>query len=202
MKEASFEVSALLNSFSFSLPTENLLQSEALQWVRVLLRLLTSRQFGLLEVFLLFFLVIPFLILVVYISKRNIFKFTSKGKHSGGKTAFLYKHSRFNEKAEARIRDEVGDYQPPWWYSPHLGTLVSFGADRKLQYEVEVMQAEDGGHFTVSWYPHKPSPSEEVMRKIIVFFPGLGLTAKNVRLFTPLCYLCIILNFVPMNCLE
>jgi hypothetical protein len=62
-----------------------------------------------------------------------------------------------------------------------LGTMISFGHDLELAYETEMIKSQDGGHFQISWYPSKPSQnSAQPERKIIVFFPGLSLTAKSV----------------------
>lgn len=99
-------------------------------------------------------------------------------------TEFHFTSTPFNHKVEEVIRAEVGDYRPPWWYLSHLGTLMAFGADLKLSYQVEVLQAEDKNKFHLNYYPHKP-PIHELTEKIniVVYFPGLGLTAKSVRMF-------------------
>jgi hypothetical protein len=96
-------------------------------------------------------------------------------------TTFCYSHNGINEIVAKSIQDAVGDYLPPWWYSAHLGTMISFGHDLELAYETEMIKSQDGGHFQISWYPSKPSQnSGQLERKIIVFFPGLSLTAKSV----------------------
>lgn len=36
----------------------------------------------------------------------------------------------------------VGDYFPPWWYNAHLGTIISFGSDPRLQYFTEQVEVK------------------------------------------------------------
>lgn len=36
----------------------------------------------------------------------------------------------------------VGDYFPPWWYNAHLGTIISFGSDPRLQYFSEQVEVK------------------------------------------------------------
>jgi hypothetical protein len=86
-----------------------------------------------------------------------------------------------NEKIVERLRHNVGEYIPPWWYNRHLGAIVPFGFDAKLKYERELFFVEDAC-FAVDWYPCNP---QHILRgesplKICVFYPGLGLGSTNV----------------------
>lgn len=65
-------------------------------------------------------------------------------------TTFCYSHNGINETVAKTIQDSVGDYLPPWWYSAHLGTMISFGHDLELPYETEMIKSQDGGHFQIS----------------------------------------------------
>ena len=111
--------------------------------------------------------------------------------------------STFNLTAKSRIETNVGPYQPPLWYSPLLGTLVPFGKlyflvgnqlylrllllqfisghDPIVPYERELF-TDPSVQFVVDWYPQRPPSSSESSssHNIIFFFPGLGLTSKNV----------------------
>lgn len=115
-----------------------------------------------------------------------------KGLSPEGGTHWEYTNNPLNNKVRQTIETEVGDYHPPWWYSPSLGTLVSFGKNLRLNYETDLfrnnshhfdMQYNSSDwEFTVDWYPSKPNPKEGTVHKIILFFPGLGLGSKNVSL--------------------
>ena len=102
-------------------------------------------------------------------SKGDIFLHSSRSKED------------LNNIVVTRIKHSVGSYQPPLWYSPHLGTLVPFGRDLPMVYHREIMSNTDGS-FAVDWFPLKPLATAEGTTpiKIILFFPGLGLSSKNV----------------------
>lgn len=125
---------------------------------------------------------------------------------------------------------KLGDYTPPWWYNPHLGTVFSFGSDPQLQYFTELVsvqsttiastesslstsassasldspidstpekapspsllasQAAAGrativecDSFNLDWFPRKPARDATAVLNLVIFFPGLGLSSKNVR---------------------
>ena len=92
-------------------------------------------------------------------------------------------NSPFNMKVASALRDNVGDYQPPWWYNRHFGTMIPFGYNPNLTYEREIFTVEDAC-FAVDWFPRKPvqQTSSSTALKICVFYPGLGLGSQNVRL--------------------
>jgi len=92
--------------------------------------------------------------------------------------------TKTNKRAMERIQNNAGDYNPPWWYSPDLGTLSAFGHDPKLKYETEIIERIEDGlpvSYSIDWWPCKPPPSSSSSSsmRIIVFVPGLGLTARN-----------------------
>jgi hypothetical protein len=143
-----------------------------------------------------------FLILLVFVFLRDRKSqiedtMTQSELYNSFKTTFIqYKESAFNLKAKYRLSQEVGDYQPPWWYSPHIGTLFSFGYDASIKYETEIFENDDA-RFTVDWYPKKPAVyNRKEDLNVIVFLPGLGLTAKNVRF----CYFLFNACYVTMVC--
>lgn len=91
-----------------------------------------------------------------------------------------------NSRIKSRILSFAGSYSPPWWYSPHLGTLVAFGQDLVVDYESHIVETVDAA-FRVDWFPERPTSAEESF-KIVMFFPGLGLSSKNVRMnFSSYC---------------
>lgn len=91
-------------------------------------------------------------------------------------------NSPFNIKVASALRDNIGDYQPPWWYNRHFGTMIPFGYNPNLTYEREIFTVEDAC-FAVDWFPRKPvqQTSSSKAFKICVFYPGLGLGSQNVR---------------------
>lgn len=91
---------------------------------------------------------------------------------------FFFQHSKLNNRITERIKTFVGSYSPPWWYSPHLGTIFPFGHDPQVQY-VEEIFVDNGSKFSVHWYPCKPSTNEKKEIKIILFLPGIGLTSRD-----------------------
>jgi hypothetical protein len=98
-------------------------------------------------------------------------------------TSCYYQNTERNNRIAMKIKTKVGDYVPPRWYSPDLGTCVPFGIDFNLPYETELQQSNhDSEEYLLSWYPKKPSVEEGVSHelKIIVVLPGLGLSAKSV----------------------
>ena len=133
----------------------------------------------------LFLCILPFSIIIFDIVQVNFDHFLRSFFPGNPEelTSFHYKHTKRNGKIQDRIMSRVGHYIPPRWYSPHLGTLIAFGHDPQLPYECEMLKSShDTGEFLVSWYPRKPSVEEsltEVIR-IVVFFPGLGLSARSV----------------------
>jgi len=132
---------------------------------------------------IIFFLVLLPLGLLVFFSLRRGIKITFPDYTV--LTEFHFTPTSFNKLVEETIRKNVGDYHPPWWYSSHLGTLYAFGADLQLKYQIEEVIAEDKNRFHLNYYPYKPlSPSVHTKEKlnIVVYFPGLGLTAKSVSI--------------------
>ena len=93
-------------------------------------------------------------------------------------------NSAFNLKVASSLRDKIGDYQPPWWYNRHFGTMIPFGYNPNITYEREIFTEEDAC-FAVDWFPRKPDQHLVAGRpvKICVFYPGLGLGSQNVRFF-------------------
>jgi predicted alpha/beta-fold hydrolase len=93
---------------------------------------------------------------------------------------FACAETKLNTKIIDSIR-EIGLYCPPWWYSKHLGTLIPFGRDLKLQYEREILVHPDNSEFAADWYPRKPSSEKQgdVPFHICLFVPGLGLSSNN-----------------------
>ena len=109
-------------------------------------------------------------------------------------TTFRYsKDSKACRKVVESIQRHVGDYVPPDWYSPHIGTTVPLGSDLPMQYERHVVHESSTELVCVDWYPCKPkathpSPhNKEGRRQIRVacVFPGLGLksTSKFIKKF-------------------
>ena len=56
-------------------------------------------------------------------------------------TKLYFSEHSLNLKLCNAIRS-VGDYFPPWWYNAHLGTIVSFGSDPRLQYFTEQVEVK------------------------------------------------------------
>jgi len=56
-------------------------------------------------------------------------------------TKFYYDHNERNERMVEKLK-QVGDYVPPWWYNPHLGTIFSFGSDPRLRYHTELVAVQ------------------------------------------------------------
>jgi len=90
-------------------------------------------------------------------------------------TEFAFNTSDFNAWTVSRIKKEVGDYIPPWWYNKHLGSLISFGKSPNLKFERETFTLVDGSVFGVDWYPRKPSGTET--ERLCLHLPGLGLSS-------------------------
>ena len=90
--------------------------------------------------------------------------------------------SAFNLKVASSLRDKIGDYEPPWWYNRHFGTMIPFGYNPNITYEREIFTVDDAC-FAVDWFPRKPN--QQLMAgktiKICVFYPGLGLGSQNVK---------------------
>lgn len=145
-----------------------------------------------------------------------LFTVHKKGRND---TPIHASETKINKKIIDRIKTNVGEYNPPWWYSPDLGTLVAFGHDPKLPYETEIVERTEDNlpvSYSIDWWPCKPpqlrnnsssssssssssasvegneaSPSPSTSStshpndqsgdglRIIVFVPGLGLTARN-----------------------
>jgi hypothetical protein len=89
--------------------------------------------------------------------------------------------SRFNLKVASSLSLKIGDYEPPWWYNRHFGTMIPFGYNPAITYEREIFTEEDAC-FAVDWFPRKPDLDSTLGRtiKICVFYPGLGLGSQNV----------------------
>jgi hypothetical protein len=121
----------------------------------------------------------------VFTVNFNYFKwFCLQRKPAEEFTSFYYKNTKRNNIVTSKIKTKVGDYLPPLWYSPDIGTIIAFGVDPKLPYKTEKLKSNhDQEEFLISWYPKKPTSDESRQGelKIILFFPGLGLTAKSVR---------------------
>lgn len=147
-------------------------------------------------------------------------------------TKFYFENNEHNVRIVDKLK-QVGDYIPPWWYNPHLGTIFSFGSDPRLQYHTELVDVQcttiastssssafsscdnltspsfsedpsspiddcptsptrpnlsdvtsitESNSFNLDWYPCKPvKPSDSnTVINVVVFFPGLGLSSKNV----------------------
>ena len=91
--------------------------------------------------------------------------------------------TKFNNYLRKRLLEEVGPYIPPWWYNRHAGTIISFGADLRLNYKREIFAHGDGSLFAVDWFPDKPNPNsvgEDSFLKICVIVPGLGGNSDTV----------------------
>ena len=85
--------------------------------------------------------------------------------------------TEFNLKFKTILVQQIGDYQSPWWYSPHLGTMIPFGVDHSLSFEREILYHEDGACNAIDWYPCKPPTShapQNDAKKICLFLPCLG----------------------------
>ena len=84
--------------------------------------------------------------------------------------------TEFNLKFKSTLLQQIGDYQSPWWYSPHLGTMIPFGVDHSLSFDREVLYHDDGSCNAIDWYPCKPpSPiTPEHNLKVCIFLPCLG----------------------------
>lgn len=81
----------------------------------------------------------------------------------------------FNHRFKHFLLHQVGDFKSPWWYSPHLGTIIPFGHDHSLQFEREILHHDNGACFAVDWFPRKPSLSEDKGDiKVCIFLPCLG----------------------------
>jgi hypothetical protein len=114
---------------------------------------------------------------------------------------FEYLPSEFNRYCVQMLETRVGNYSAPWWYSAHLGTILAFGRDKECKYDDELLISEDGISFKISWFPKKPDVNwlkeqlllERVRHnlstdnshcgsfgKVILYFPGLGLSAQSV----------------------
>jgi hypothetical protein len=89
--------------------------------------------------------------------------------------------SHFNLKVASSLSLKIGDYEPPWWYNRHFGTMIPFGYNPAITYEREIFTEEDAC-FAVDWFPRKPDLDSTLGRtiKICVFYPGLGLGSQNV----------------------
>ena len=99
-------------------------------------------------------------ILIFALMKLSIPKRVATCEKSGGKkvaseTEFEYQSTPFNSTAVERIKQEVGDYRPPWWYSKHIGTCVTLGKRWRLPYERDEFESEDTV-FSMDWFPHRP----------------------------------------------
>ena len=90
-------------------------------------------------------------------------------------TEFTFQETEFNTLAADKIRLEVGDYVPPWWYNSHIGSLIQFGSSVNLIFEREIFILPDGSTFGVDWFPRRPSGL--VTEKISLHLPGLGLSS-------------------------
>ena len=85
--------------------------------------------------------------------------------------------SEFNLRFKQVLINEIGDYKSPWWYSPHLGTMIPFGIDHSLSFEREVLHHEDGACVAIDWFPSKPQSSLDQHAnpvKVCIFLPCLG----------------------------
>ena len=70
--------------------------------------------------------------------------------------SFAYRATKFNNSVVRSLIENVGFYNPPWWYNNHLGTLFSFGASPMLLFERQIYHQADGTIFAVDWYPKSP----------------------------------------------
>lgn len=104
-------------------------------------------------------------------------------------TRFVCKCTEFNLKVMDKIRKNVGDYNPPWWYNPHIGALIPLGKYHDLAFETEILNYDDI-HFPIHWYPFNPIKKkvEDVDGgiKIILYFPGHGqkITSNVIQSFS------------------
>lgn len=103
--------------------------------------------------------------------------------------------SHFNLKVASSLSLKIGDYEPPWWYNRHFGTMIPFGYNPAITYEREIFTEEDAC-FAVDWFPRKPDLDSTLGRtiKICVFYPGLGLGSQNVTMFFLSYFLQVLTN--------
>lgn len=106
-----------------------------------------------------------------------------------------------NTKIAKELIEAIGEFVPPWWYNPHIGTLFPFGHDPNLLYDREVVCIEGDVSIAVDWYKRKPRISDlNSNAQICVYFPGLGLSSKNkptqkfIEYMANEGYLCAVIN--------
>lgn len=92
---------------------------------------------------------------------------------------YAYVETPRNEDIVQRIK-AVGNYVAPWWYNPHVHSLIPFGKCLLLPYYREIHIHNDGTSFPVDWYPCKPITNTPRL-KICVFVPGNGTSSSSVR---------------------
>ena len=93
-------------------------------------------------------------------------------------TTFFAQETEFNSRVINKLRTNVGDYKPPWWYNNFLVALMGFGGSGpKIKYVRQLFTHVDGtvlfwthtycnaAHvliivvgslFAADWYPSKP----------------------------------------------
>lgn len=124
---------------------------------------------------------VPIWLLCSYIFQRKVY------------TEFTFKTSDFNTLTKSRLKNEVGDYKPPWWYNTHIGSLIQFGKSPNLKFEREIFTLRDGSVFGVDWYPRKPCGT--ISENICLYLPGLGQSSDAnvsqyfVKTFADECFI-------------
>lgn len=115
-----------------------------------------------------------FLLLVSY------FVFSDRRKSKA--SYYAYRETKLNKAIVNALQSNVPEYNYPWWYNSHLGSIIPFGHDPDLQYERQIFTNYDESCFAVDWYPHKPPTTltscNEAL-KICLFLPGLGLSSRS-----------------------
>lgn len=122
--------------------------------------------------------------LMILTTVLSLDRFRNENHQKHKFTQFKFQENKRNSTLVQSIISRVGDYVPPTWYSPHIGTLVALGSDLKIAYERQVLHESSTELVCVDWYPRKPplpfesrSSSSEV--KIAIVFPGLGLSSNS-----------------------
>ena len=110
---------------------------------------------------------------VVCLLFASFLLFSSVSRRQSCETFFAYQTTKRNESIVRTLKERVADYQGPWWYNSHLGTMLHFGAPINLQYERQCFSHnhQSSTSFVVDWYPHKPHKHEKNL-KICVFLHG------------------------------
>jgi len=101
-------------------------------------------------------------------------------------TQLFYRGTTTNRIICNRLRTQLGDYTPPWWYVNHLGATIAFGHDPPIEYERQLFE-DAQKRVAVDWYPCQPPAAADddaassccEAVNIVIVFPGLGLSSAN-----------------------